>query len=131
MIDPTPAPLVPVVAAVIHRGRALLVARRPAAKRHGGLWEFPGGKVLQGESLADAATRELSEELGLTVTRVGRVLFEAADPGSAFTIRFVEVDAEGAPVAHEHEALAWCTPAELEGLELAPADARFVAERLG
>ena len=130
MVESTPAPSVLVVAAVIRRGRALLVARRPAAKRHGGMWEFPGGKVLPGESLADAATRELSEELDLAVTRVGPVLFDAADPGSAFLIRFVEVDAEGAPVAHEHDALAWRTPAEMEGLPLAPADARFVRERL-
>ena len=41
-----------------------LVARRPDEKRHGGLWEFPGGKVHDGEDTFGAASRELQEELG-------------------------------------------------------------------
>jgi 8-oxo-dGTP pyrophosphatase MutT (NUDIX family) len=49
-----------VVAAVIERDGRLLVCQRPAHKRHGGLWEFPGGKCDPGESDAEAARRELS-----------------------------------------------------------------------
>jgi hypothetical protein len=49
------------VAAVISRGDELLVCRRPAHKRHGGLWEFPGGKVELDESDEDSASRELAE----------------------------------------------------------------------
>ena len=61
-----------VVAAVIRRGDTLLVGRRPEAKRHGGMWEFPGGKIDPGETPEDAARRELAEELALSVTAVGR-----------------------------------------------------------
>jgi 8-oxo-dGTP diphosphatase len=55
-----------VVAAAIQRadGR-LLLHRRPAGKRHAGLWEFPGGKVEPGEIPAFALIREIEEELGI------------------------------------------------------------------
>ena len=41
---------IPVVAAVIRRENKVLLARRPDHKRHGGLWEFPGGKIDEGET---------------------------------------------------------------------------------
>jgi hypothetical protein len=48
-----------VLVSVIERDNRLLVCRRPLHKRHRGLWEFPGGKVLEGESGLEAARREL------------------------------------------------------------------------
>jgi len=116
-----------VVAAVLRRDGRLLVCRRPAEKRHGGLWEFPGGKVLEGESRGDAVRRELHEELGLDTTSVGSVVYSASDDGSPFVIEFVEATAEGTPVLHEHSESGWFTPDELRRLPLAPADARFAA----
>ena len=120
-----------VLAAVARRADNYLVARRPAAKRHGGLWEFPGGKLNAGESWLDAARRELEEELGLDVRSVGRVLFERRDPGSAFVISFVETDAEGEPQPLEHEEVRWVALQELDALEWAPADRAFVNHLLG
>ena len=52
-----------VVAAVVRRGNKMLVCQRPLHKHHGGLWEFPGGKVEHQETLNAAAQRELAEEL--------------------------------------------------------------------
>jgi 8-oxo-dGTP diphosphatase len=117
---------IPVLAAVIRRNDRYLVGRRPPAKRHGGLWEFPGGKVLEGESRHDAAARELDEELGLEVVSLGRLLFAVEDAGSPFVIEFYETDVSGSPRALEHTELGWFTVAELAGMNLAPADARFV-----
>src|SRR5258708_6415849 len=52
-----------VVAAIIERDGRFLLCRRNPLKRHGGLWEFPGGKLESGENHCDAAKRELYEEL--------------------------------------------------------------------
>lgn len=132
MTDDAPRPSahgpgpVPVIAAVIERDGRYLVGRRPDEKRHGGLWEFPGGKVDAGETWLDAARRELAEELGMRVSATGRLLLTVGDEGSAFVIHFLEVEASGDPVPTEHAAVAWHTPDELAAMPLAPADARFV-----
>lgn len=132
--DPTPDPsasdtdLIPVVAAVVRRDATYLVALRPAPKRHGGLWEFPGGKVLEGETPADALGRELGEELGVEVSGTGALLFQARDPGSPFLIRFVETTIDGEPRALEHPEVRWASRPELARMSLAPADTRFVDE---
>lgn len=114
-----------VLAAVIFRDGRVLVAQRARHKRHGGLWEFPGGKLERGETHLEAAQRELAEELQLVVTSVRRHLVSFDDPGSPFIIEFVEVQTEGHPNPREHEAIAWIAPARLADFSLAPADARF------
>jgi voltage-gated potassium channel len=119
-------PVVRVLAAVIRRDGRYLLCRRPRHKRHGGLWEFPGGKLEPGETLEHAAERELREELALELESAGDVAFSVHDPGSPFLIEFVPVGARGEPQALEHEALAWVTLAEAAALDLAPSDRRFV-----
>jgi 8-oxo-dGTP diphosphatase len=114
-----------VVAAVIQRVDEYLICQRPTHKRHGGLWEFPGGKLESGESILDAARRELSEELGVDVLDVGDVMLAIDDPGSQFVIEFHSVHIEGEPKCLEHSALAWLTPQELLQRPLAPSDHRF------
>ena len=119
-----------VLAAVVARGDRYLVCRRPAHARHGGLWEFPGGKLEPGEDDAAAAHRELREELGVGVAAVGAPLGVVHDPGSPYAIAFVPVTITGEPACLEHSALAWATVAELAGYALAPSDRRFVDEVL-
>ena len=58
-----------VVGVVENERREVLLTRRAEHVDQGGLWEFPGGKVETGESVADALARELNEELGIRVTR--------------------------------------------------------------
>jgi len=119
-----------VAAAVIERDGRFLVCQRPADKRHGGLWEFPGGKLAAGETLEEAARRELEEELGLRLTRSGQTLFSQVDEGSPFRIEFLEVWADGDPQALEHDELRWLLPSELTSLPLAPTDAVFASTHL-
>jgi 8-oxo-dGTP diphosphatase len=123
--------LIPVLAAVISRGDSYLVCRRPVQKRHGGLWEFPGGKLEAGETWLDAAQRELAEELGLTVESVSEPVFAVHDAGSVFVITFVPVIAAGEPQPLEHAELRWARLAELPGLDFAPSDRQFVDWLLG
>ena len=123
--------VIPVAAAVVSQGEQLLVCLRPDTKRHGGLWEFPGGKCEHGESLADAIRRELCEELGVEVISVGAEQYSMRDPGSAFLIVFVPVQIEGRPQCNEHAALHWGQPTDLLRLPLAPADRSYLQWLVG
>lgn len=115
-----------VVAAVIRRKDTLLVCQRPLHKRHGGLWEFPGGKCEPGESDAEAIRRELMEELGVEAVAVGEVQLETADPDSPYVIAFLSVSIAGELNSTEHTELAWTTLPALRRLPLAPSDQRYV-----
>jgi len=123
--------VVRVLAAVIRDGGCYLLGRRPSHKRHGGMWEFPGGKVEGGESDLAALRRELREELAVAVQGVSVPRFTAQDPGSEYRIEFVPAEISGEPRPLEHTDLRWCTLAEMEGLDLAPADRAFAAFLLG
>lgn len=118
--------LTKVLAAVVQRDDRYLICQRPPHKRHGSLWEFPGGKLEPNETHEGAARRELAEELDVEVLNVGRVLLSVADPGSQFVIEFVPVAIEGQPRCIEHSALQWASLAELPTFDLAPSDRRFV-----
>lgn len=120
-----------VVAAVVTNGERLLLCQRPEGKRHGGLWEFPGGKVRDGESFEDAARREMIEELGVHACAMGGELGRYQDEDSEFLIHFLRVEVDGEPIAHEHQALGWFLPEEARRLALAPADRRFVDALIG
>ena len=73
--DVTPIRLVLVVAcALVDVDKRLLIAQRPHGKTLAGLWEFPGGKVEQDESIVECAVREALEEVALDVTVIRRML---------------------------------------------------------
>ena len=119
-----------VIAAVIERHGSVLICERPKHKRHGGLWEFPGGKIESGESDLEAARRELNEELAVEVTEVGSILYSVHDPGSEFVIEFVNVSIEGEPQALEHSRIEWVTEDRLIEYALAPSDLKYAHYRL-
>jgi 8-oxo-dGTP diphosphatase len=119
-----------VVAAVIEREGKLLVCQRPPHKRHGGLWEFPGGKTEPGEDDLAAVSRELREELDVDVVSVAGEVFRIQDHGSEFVIAFIPTTIAGEPRALEHDSIAWAEIDELQEFELAPSDALFVSSRL-
>ena len=118
--------LVRVVAAVIVRGEEMLVCRRPYHKRHGGRWEFPGGKCRSGESLAAATRRELHEELGVQALDVGTPDFIIRDEGSFYLLVFIPVTINGEPRCREHIELRWATQQELAKMPLAPSDGFYL-----
>lgn len=115
-----------VVAAVIRRGDKFLIAHRPSHKPHGDLWEFPGGKVNEGETELQALTRELNEELGLVV-QVFKGVLGAVHEGE-LSISFLEVEVSGEVQLLEHQEVRWCTQEEVADLPLCPVDHRFITE---
>jgi mutator protein MutT len=115
-----------VLAAVIMDQDKYLVCQRPLDKRHGGLWEFPGGKMEAGESLFEAANRELSEELNVSALSVGEPIYSVHDEGSPFVIDFVPSEIVGVPACLEHADVRWASLEDIQHLDLAPSDRQFV-----
>ena len=115
-----------VAAAVISRQGNFLVCQRPWNKHHGGLWEFPGGKVDANENLPDALKRELREELGLYVKSIGKTLFSASEFGSNYKIHFIQAQVSGELVLHEHINARYCSISEIRSLPVAPIDQEFL-----
>lgn len=105
----SPAATLNVVAAVLHRGDAVLIAQRPPGKDEAGRWEFPGGKVQPGESAVEALRRELQEELGVTVQTAEPLIRVPLDQGARvlWLDTWVVKAFDGEPRALEHSALCW------------------------
>jgi 8-oxo-dGTP diphosphatase len=82
---------------------AVLLADRPAGKPYAGYWEFPGGKIEQGETIEHAVARELHEELGIDIgTATPWVTFEFDYPHAYVRLHFRRVrDWRGTPHGRE------------------------------
>ena len=112
-----------------------LMHRRPDYKHHGGLWEFPGGKVEPGESPALALVREIEEELGLVLdaAHLTPACFaqEPLDAGFKPIVILLYTASKIAdePEAREGGAVGWFTASEIEALARPPLDVAL-CERL-
>ena len=113
-----------VTAAIIERDGKVLIARRAPASKLAGQWEFPGGKVEEGETLQQCLVRELKEELGIDVTVGAHVVSSdfRYDHGGfrieAFRVTWVS----GALTLKDHDKIEWIKASELGNFSLLPAD---------
>jgi len=114
-----------VVGAAIVRDGAVLMARRPAGRRHAGLWEFPGGKVESGEDDRTALARELLEELAAPAV-VGELVAVGSD--ERVVLACYRVQLLGEPIALFHDRLSWVPLERLAELQTPPADRATVLE---
>jgi 8-oxo-dGTP diphosphatase len=125
-----PVVLVVAVALIDVDGRVLL-AERPKGKSMAGLWEFPGGKVHDGEMPEAALIRELKEELGIDVTASCLAPFTFASHGYAefhlLMPLYVCRKWQGSVTAREGQRLAWVRPNRLADYAMPPADKPLVA----
>ena len=111
--------------AIVERGR-LLAARRAHPPALAWLWELPGGKVEAGESLEEAAVREIGEELDCVVDVTGTLDGSSTISGD-LSLRVVTARlAEGDPVPREHDAVRWLRVGELDEVTWAEADVPFL-----
>ncbi len=122
---------IPVVAAaLLVPGPLILMQQRKLSGAHGGLWEFPGGKVERGESAESALLREIDEELGITLDPSAlQPLTFASDPTLPPAPRQPHVILlyicrrwEGEPRCLDAEAIAWVAPEALMALPMPPLD---------
>ena len=113
-----------VAAALFDERGAVLIAQRPEGKHMAGWWEFPGGKVAQGETDADALVRELREELGIE-SRVNKLLTTMSHE---YPDRIVDLVlwhasiASGVPRGLDGQQLQWVSCQSLGNVGLLPAD---------
>lgn len=117
-------PLLVVGGIILNEAAQVLLAQRPEGKRLAGFWEFPGGKVEDGESPAAALQRELMEELNLKVEvleDIGR--FAHTYEWGVIELHVFAVRALNAPsLTPDVQAIRWLYPTEIETATLAPAD---------
>jgi 8-oxo-dGTP diphosphatase len=115
-----------VACALIDADNRVLIAQRPADKAMAGLWEFPGGKVNDGERPEDALIRELGEELGITVREACLAPLTFASHSYAdfhlLMPLYICRRWDGTITAKEHQALAWVRANKLRDYPMPPAD---------
>ncbi len=120
-----------VVAAVIVRDGRIFATQRGYGDFRG-MWEFPGGKMEQGESREDALVREIQEELDTEIS-VDKFLCTVEYDYPAFHLTmhcFICSILKGDLVLREHEAAKWLTRDELYSVDWLPADISVVSEIL-
>ena len=121
--------LVAACALVDADGRVLL-AQRPEGKSLAGLWEFPGGKVEQGETPEETLIRELQEEVGITtkVACLAPLTFASHtyDDFHLLMPLYVCRRWQGTPQPHEGQRLAWVRPRDMGSYPMPPADLPLV-----
>jgi len=117
--------------ALIDADGRVLIAQRPEGKPMAGLWEFPGGKVEQGETPEDTLIRELAEELGITVREacLAPLTFAShAYPDFHLLMPlYVCRRWEGMVQPREGQQLKWVRPNRLRDYPMPPADVPLVA----
>ena len=120
--------IIPVVAAAIEKDGKIFCAQRPEGKSLGGYWEFPGGKIEQGETPEAALEREIREEFGAHIEVLSYVN-EATYDYSFGTVVMKTYRAHlvsGELKLLEHMDSRWLKPADLKTLQWAPADREAV-----
>lgn len=124
-MENNPTMLIVAAAMADAEGRVLL-QRRPEGKPMPGLWEFPGGKVEEGELPEAALLRELHEELGIfaDTAALSPAAFASAPAGDRHMILLLYILRawRGEAAALHASDLAWVTPAEMHALDMPPAD---------
>jgi 8-oxo-dGTP diphosphatase len=118
-----------VVAAVIEQDGRFLVARRLSGTHLAGYWEFPGGKVHDGETMEEALRREIQEELATGITALTKI-YETSHvyPERTIELRFFRGTLEGPAEPALGQELRWITREEFADLSFPPADAELLTE---
>ena len=119
-------------AIIIDEEGKCLIAKRKQGSHLEGLWEFPGGKIEEGESKEDCLQREILEELGLTI-KVKAPFMSVEHSYGEKNIRlhsFLCDSVSGDAALNDHDEIAWITASEFEEYEFAPADIPIVTKIL-
>ncbi|MCL6477396.1 MAG: (deoxy)nucleoside triphosphate pyrophosphohydrolase [Peptococcaceae bacterium] len=117
-----------VTAAIVIKDGQVLIAKRKAGKRLASFWEFPGGKLEDGETPEECLKREMKEELGIEVN-VGQYFGESIyhyEYGTVQLLGFWASWESGDIRPRVHDEVRWVPPDHLDEYIFAPADLPFV-----
>jgi mutator protein MutT len=120
--------MIQVTAGIIESNNKILITRRKEGKHLAGFWEFPGGKIEEGESPESCLQRELSEELGINVL-VGVFfmdnIYKYADKTVLLKSYKCKIES-GDIIMTDHDKIEWVTSSDIKNFKFAPADIPFV-----
>jgi 8-oxo-dGTP diphosphatase len=120
-----------VACALINEYGKILINERPMGKDYAGYWEFPGGKVDEGETPEEAIIRELKEEINIDVTGscLAPLSFTEKQYDNYYVVVLLYVCRrwDGHIMPMEEQELAWVNPKEIDNFNLLPADKSFFA----
>jgi 8-oxo-dGTP diphosphatase len=112
--------------ALLNESGDVLIAKRPPGRPLAELWEFPGGKVEQGEEPEEALIRELKEELGIEIAKADLAPLTFASHAYPDFHLLMPVYRcarwRGRATALEGQDLLWVRPHQLDGYDMPPAD---------
>tara|TARA_B100001971_G_C17841543_1_gene358845 strand:+ start:87 stop:473 length:387 start_codon:yes stop_codon:yes gene_type:complete len=116
--------MVTVIAGIIEKDNKILIGRRGPGEKLSGLWEFPGGKLEDGETHQECLKRELKEEMGIDVKindLVSEYVYEY--PHISYQLYFYSVNQfEGELQFHTHDKIEWVIPEQFDKYDFLPGD---------
>ena len=116
--------MIKVACAILTNHGKIFLARRKPALQLGGMWEFPGGKLENGENLRQCLEREMFEEFGISTLihdEIGIYAYDFKDKRIELTAYYTEWTG-GVMCPVDHDATVWCEPRELLKYKLTPGD---------
>jgi len=121
-----------VTCGIILKDGKILAAQRSETMTLPLKWEFPGGKMIDGETEEECLKREIVEELNISIAIIGKLKTSSYDYGN-FAITLIPFIAEytsGEIILHQHRQIGWYTKSDLTNLDWAPADIPILQELL-
>ena len=118
-----------VTAAIIWQDGKILITKRPEGKHLEGMWEFPGGKKEETETLEECITREIREELGVDI-KPGKLLLTV---NHEYKSKVVELHIfecaliNGSPIPLEGQDMKWVKPEDMRDYTFPPPDIEVIA----
>lgn len=117
-----------VTAAIMIKDNKILIAQRSKKDKLSSMWEFPGGKIEEGETPQECLKREIKEELNINVS-IGEFFGESIyhyEGGSIKLLGYYAFYESGDLKLNVHDQVKWVTPEEIKNYDFAPADVPFV-----
>ena len=123
--------MIKVVAAILQNDDKIIIAKKKEGKPLAGFYEFPGGKVEEGENPEDSLVRELMEEMSIKVTvkdYVGKSIYDYGNGKVIELLGYTAEIIEGDIVLTDHDEYRWVTLEEVCNYNIAPADIPLISK---